>query len=513
MNKLPIGIQTFSILRQEGYCYVDKTPFIAEMFHEGKYYFLSRPRRFGKSLLVSTLDAAFTGKRDLFTGLYLEQHWDWTTVNPVITISFGRGVAESRTILDQRILAQLDETAIAYGIALQNQEVANRFAELIRILHQKHAQRVVILVDEYDKPILDNIDHPQLVMEMREGLKNFYSVIKDSDAHIKFVFLTGVSKFSKVSLFSGLNNLTDITLDKRYGALCGYTESEIQLVFAPYLKDVDLDQLRQWYNGYNFLGEKVYNPYDILLYLHHKQFKNYWFETGNPSFLLKLVQQKQYSIPQLEGLKASESLLSSFDIHQIELETLLFQTGYLTITAVERQGARTFYRLDYPNLEVKMSLTESLLNMLVQQPAERENNLSRIYQALSERNFDLLKQTFQSFFAAIPHDWYRKNQLAGYEGYYASIVYCYFAALGLDVIAEDSTNRGRIDLSIKLGNCVYLLEFKVISSEEPTGEALAQIKTRKYHEKYQNQGLVIFLLGITFDKETRNIVGFEWERV
>ncbi|PKM35511.1 MAG: hypothetical protein CVV06_15920 [Gammaproteobacteria bacterium HGW-Gammaproteobacteria-10] len=512
MKKLPIGIQTFSEIRQEGYCYVDKTPLIQQLAETGKYYFLARPRRFGKSLLVSTLHAAFAGRQALFKGLYLEAHWDWRAVYPVIAMGFGRGIIESREVLDERINAQLQECANLYDVVLTHRDLANRFAELIVRLNEKFSQRVVVLIDEYDKPILDNIDRPDLASQIRDGLKNFYSVIKDSDAHVKFALLTGVSKFSKVSLFSGLNNLKDITLDPRYATLCGYTENEILDVFADYLSGVDIEQLRLWYNGYNFLGERVYNPYDVLLYLDQRTFKNYWFETGSPGFLIKLVQQKQYSIPQLEDVRASESLLSSFDVESIELETLLFQTGYLTIQSVEQQGQRIFYRLNYPNLEVKMSLMESLLNMLVQQPAERERNLSMVYAALENEDFELLKQAFHAFFATIPHDWYRKNQLAGYEGYYASIVYCYFAALGLDVTAEDSTNHGRIDLTVKLDNRVFLIEFKVIDQYQAAGDALRQIKAKNYQDKFINRGLAVYLLGVSFNKADRNIVDFFWEQ-
>jgi len=513
VKKLPIGIQTFSEIREEGHCYVDKTPLIHQLVETGKYYFLSRPRRFGKSLLVSTLQAAFSGRQDLFTGLFLEKNWDWKIIYPVITIGFGRGITESRTVLTGRIYAQLEENASLYNITLDQKDLANRFAELIQKLHKKYTHRVVILIDEYDKPILDNIDRLDIAAEIREGLKDFYSVIKDSDAHVKFAFLTGVSKFSKVSLFSGLNNLKDITLDSRYATLCGYTENDIHLVFADYLDGINFEQLRLWYNGYNFLGEKVYNPYDVLLYLDQRVFKNYWFETGSPGFLIKLIQQRQYAVPQLEKVVASETLLSSFDVEHIEIETLLFQTGYLTIENIIQQGSRVSYQLNYPNLEVKMSLMESVLNMLVQQPAEREKNLSLIYQALEQNNFEQLEQVFSAFFSAIPHDWYRKNQLAGYEGYYASIVYCYFAALGLDVIAEDTTNKGRIDLTVKLERNVYLIEFKVENNNEPTSKALEQIKTKNYQEKYQNQNLDIFLVGITFNKETKNITDFAWEQV
>ena len=252
--KLPIGIQTFSEIIKEKYCYVDKTALIGDLVKKGKYYFLSRPRRFGKSLLVSTLKSAFSGQKELFEGLYLEKNWDWDVEYPVIDISFGGGVFESRNILDKTIQSILNNHALSNSIKLTEDSIHLRFRELIQQLSAKYNQRVVILVDEYDKPILDNIEKPDIAIDIREGLKNLYSVIKDSDAYVKFALLTGVSKFSKVSLFSGLNNLKDITLDKRYATLCGYTEKEIKHIFADYLNGVDFEQLGNWYDGYNFLG-------------------------------------------------------------------------------------------------------------------------------------------------------------------------------------------------------------------------------------------------------------------
>lgn len=530
MKKLPISIQTFHKMIAGNYCYVDKTPLIYQLVEEGEYYFLSRPRRFGKSLLISTLKEAFLGQKELFKGLYLENHWDWAVQYPVIHFSFGSGVIKNRSDLEMTIEELIQEHLESYQLSLHNKTLKGRFKELIRCLHNKFQQQVVILVDEYDKPLLDNITKTELAIEIREGLKNIYSVIKDCDEYIKFAFLTGVIKFSKVSLFSGLNNLTDLTLDKQYATICGYTETDIKTVFADYLSGVDFDSLRKWYDGYNFLGEHVYNPYDVLLYLKKREFNNYWFETASPSFLIKLLQTKHYSIPNLEQIEAGSSLLSSFEIEHLEIETLLFQTGYLTIKAKKQQGARTIYELAYPNLEVKMSLTDSILTDLTQHPLEKERNLSAVYTALDTANIDALKNIFQAFFASIPNDCYRKNQLANYEGYYASIVYCYFAALGLEVIAEDSTNKGRIDLTVKLNHQIFMIEFKVTETKKKnesvqeqkgtrkmvvkkpdTNTALAQIKKKRYFEKYQSSRQTIYLIGVEFNKDERNIVSFQWE--
>ena len=259
-KRLPIGIQTLAKIREDGCYYVDKTPQILRLIDEGSHYFLSRPRRFGKSLLIDTIAELFEGNRVLFEGLHAEQHWDWSRTYAVIRISFGKGVLHSRAELDEKIGELLDAEQKRHGIICGQASISGWFTEVIRSLHQASGQRVVVLVDEYDKPILDNITEPEIAREMRDGLHNLYSVIKDEDAHIKFAILTGVSKFSKVSLFSGLNNLNDITVDARYSAICGYTDEDVDQVFAPELSGLDRDEIRRWYNGYNWTGISVYNP-------------------------------------------------------------------------------------------------------------------------------------------------------------------------------------------------------------------------------------------------------------
>ncbi|BCO09718.1 ATPase AAA [Desulfolithobacter dissulfuricans] len=518
MKKLPIGVQTFAEIRSDNYCYVDKTPLIYRLADQGKSYFLSRPRRFGKSLLLDTIAEAFAGSRELFTGLYLENHWDWDRRYPVVRIDFAGGVMRNRAELDETIIAMLRQQGLRFGIELEQRLAHLVLSELIERLHETSGERVVVLVDEYDKPILDNLESPELATELRDGLRNLYSVLKAHDAQLRFVFLTGVSKFSKVSLFSGLNNLEDLTLDKRYATICGYTQQDVEQVFAEYLEGVDLEELRRWYNGYNWLGEPVYNPFDVLLFFaKEKEYRNYWFETGNPSFLVRLVEERRYPVPNLERVMASDELLSSFDVGSLELETLLFQTGYLTIKERHRLGNEYFYTLTYPNREVKRALTGTILSALAKSAGERARYQMALYQALAAGDCDVMRDIFHAFFASIPHDrsfaplttWYRKNQLAGYEGYYASIFYCYFTALGLDVVVEDSTSVGRIDMTVFVEGKIYILEFKVVSKGAKTGSALAQIREKRYADKYRGQG-EIYLLGVEFDKESRNIVGFEW---
>jgi len=514
LKKLPIGLQTFSKLREDNYYYVDKTPLIAKLANEGEYYFLSRPRRFGKSLLLSTLKSAFAGEEELFKGLYLENNWNWSKKHPVIQLSFAGGVVHSLEALSENFHFALNENAYHYNITLSNTTLNNALAELILALYRQTGQAVVVLIDEYDKPILDNIDDSEMATLMREELKNIYSVLKQNDAYLKFVMLTGVSKFSKISLFSGLNNLRDISLNSDYATLCGYTEQEIKQVFTDRIEGVDFKELARWYNGYNFLGEKVYNPFGILLYLDKHEFKNYWFETGSPSFLLKLVRERQYSIPDMENLTLTEADLGSFDINEINLETLLFQTGYLTIDKVERFGDDSLFYLTYPNREVKASLNHYLLGDLIHSnPSTITRNRITLYNSLKQADFDGLKHAISSLFAAIPYDWYRKNQMANYEGYYASIVYSCFCALGLTVIAEDSTNQGRIDLTVMLDDKIFIIEFKAINEQTQQGTALAQIKAKNYQQKYLSEGKIVYLVGMEFEKQQRNLSFFETEKV
>jgi hypothetical protein len=509
-KKLPIGIQTFSEIRSEGYYYADKTAFCLKLAEQGKYYFLSRPRRFGKSLLIDTLGELFSGNQALFTGLYVEDKWDWSINYPVIRISFGGGIIESRCDLTNKIQEQLRINQEQLHIACQDQSTSVCFAELIRFAHEKIGQRVVILVDEYDKPILDNLLKPDVAKEIRDGLRNFYSVIKDCDAHIKFAMLTGVSKFSKVSLFSGLNNLRDITISSEFSSICGYTDEDINTVFAPELEGLDRDQIRRWYNGYNWTGTSVYNPFDVLLLFQERQFKAHWFETGSPTFLIDLLAQRGFFTPDLAQRQTSLELLSAFDVEKISSEALLFQTGYLTISRLEEPLSNYWiYVLGYPNHEVETSLNAALLGAFGLDEQKALHNRLSLLKQLKSNDFGQMQTLFTAFFASIPHDWYRNNPIAQYEGYYASVFYSYFAALGLDIILEDTTNQGRIDMTVKFNEQVYLFEFKVVELV-PDGKALQQLQDRGYAEKYLALGQPIHLIGVEFSKKKRSVVGFEW---
>jgi len=506
-KKLPIGVQTFSEIRQNNHYYVDKTALALQLVEDGKHYFLSRPRRFGKSLFLDTLKELFEGNQALFAGLAAEHAWDWSIQYPVLRFSFGSDHYNNDESLHNVLNRQLLHHEQQWQIDTPFQDAGSRFAELLIRLHERATLPVVVLIDEYDKPILDGLSNPEQARLNRDVLRGFYGTIKDYDTHIKFSFLTGVSKFSKVSLFSGLNNLNDITLDERYATLCGYTDQDIDTVFAPELKGVDRDKIREWYNGYHWLGEGIYNPYDILLLFDKRRFDNYWFETGTPTFLVDLLLQRQIPTLRLDGLFSSGDMLSSFDVDNIETEALLFQTGYLTIKQQENIGGQYFYTLGYPNREVTQSLNACLLSALVKDKSKQALQTVQLYRLLEANDFDSLKQLFHSFFASIPYHWYTNNHIQDYEGYYASVFYSYFAALGLKVVVEDCTNLGRIDMTLLFNQQVYLFEFKVVELARE-GKALGQIKAKGYADKYRTLGQPIYLIGVEFSKESRNVVGF-----
>ena len=511
-RKLPIGIQTFREIREDSCYYVDKTDYIRQLMEGGKHYFLSRPRRFGKSLLLDTVKELFEGSEALFQGLAIHDQWDWSIRRPVLRISFGSGQFTKPGELQARFREMLEPVGRSAGVSLEDATAAGSFTALIKALRESGGRRVAVLVDEYDKPILDALDAPEVARANRDFLRGIYSVIKDCDECIKFTLLTGVSKFSKVSLFSGLNNLMDITLDPAYSAICGYKEQDLDKVFAPELEGLDRDKVRRWYNGYNWRGkEKVYNPFDILLLFRQREFKAHWFETGSPRFLIDTLLRRGVPTLDLEGMVGSEALLSAFDVDEMAVEALLFQTGYLTITDEVERGGRIRYRLGYPNQEVRQSLNERLLMALLPDAARRRADDAPLHELLSANDFEGLEAFFRALFAGVPHQWHVNNRLEDYEGYYASVIYSCFAAQGFDLIAEDSSSGGRSDMVVRFNGGIYIFEFKLLR-DAPEGKALLQIKDRGYADKYRHLDHPIHLIGVEFSKQKRNIVAFEVER-
>jgi len=508
MKKLPIGIQTFRKVIEENYIYIDKTKEALELIDSYSYAFLSRPRRFGKSLFIDTLHTLFEGNKTLFEGLYIYDKWDWQTKYPVIKISWDgklRSIEDLKQKVTESLLDNQKRLAIECPDTISDAVCLER---LIKNAYQKYNQKVVVLIDEYDKPILDVIEDVAQAKEHREFIKGLYSVLKGSDAYLKFVFLTGVSKFSKSSIFSGLNMLTDISLQPKFGNICGYTHEDVQNHFVDYLDDVDQIKLKSWYNGYNFLKDSVYNPFDILqFFANDKVYDNYWFATGTPTFLIKLIKKNNYFLPELSNIIIGKQLLDSFDVENIKLEVILYQSGYLTIEKMQYTPFETIeYKLMLPNKEVKISFNDVLIDALTHENPSRHKNT--LYIALFEGNIEAFKHSLESIFASIPYHHYTNNTIQTYEGFYASVVYVYLQSLGLEIIGEDVTNRGRIDLTVKIANRIYIIEFKMGDSD-----ALSQIKSKNYHQKYLNENKTLYLVGINFDEKSKNIGVFEWEKM
>ncbi len=510
MKNLPLGINTLSLLLESNCIYVDKTEYAYNLIKQPGRFFLSRPRRFGKSLFVDTLKEIFEGNQALFEGLYIHDKWDWSKKYPVIKLDFAGGELQSREDLDVRILNMLRINGERLGVTFASTDLTGKFGDLISGATLKYGQRAVVLVDEYDKPLLDNVQDSQIAREIRSGLKNLYSVLKSQDANLQFVFMTGVTKFSKVSLFSGLNQLMDITIDKRYSSICGYTDHDLNQHFSEYLEGSDPKEVKRWYNGYNWTGpESVYNPYDILLFLDKGNlFSNYWFETGSPTFLVELFRKNQYFLPDLENIEVFQRTLNSFEIDSLDPVTLLFQAGYLTIekTFIERE--KLVYRLRMPNQEVRLALNEYFIQDYTGISVHLKNKQDVLYDALSVGNLSSFEQHIRSLFAGIPWRNFTNNPLADFEGYYASVLYAFFASINAQVIPEDITNHGQADMTIIFRNHIYVMEIKVVDSlPDGKNQALEQIVQRNYAEKYRNrEGMIVHEVGLVFNKTERNLV-------
>ncbi len=511
-QRLPIGIQYFRRLRETGSYYVDKTSLIRQLVEQGDYYFLSRPRRFGKSLLLDTLGSLFEGHEPLFRGLAIHPHWDWSSPHPVVRLSFG-GQYNQPGQIEGDIIEQIEGVECEYDLApaRDSDTGPTRLRNLLRRLHSSTGRQVVVLVDEYDKPILDVLHDPDLATANRDYLRGFYGIIKDSSRHIRFVFVTGVSMFSKVSLFSGLNNLEDISLDPRYATLCGYREEDLDRVFGPELAGLDRETIRTWYNGYHWLGEeRVYNPYDVLLLLRRRKFQPYWFETGSPNFLFRMLMEKSVSPMDIEGRLTDSTLVSKFDVGNVNIEALLFQTGYLTIAEELQQGHRTLYRLDYPNLEVRLSLNDQLLAWLGQEGSEPVERGQKLCALLEANDFAGFGETFRTWVSGIPYIWHIKGDLARYEAWYAGLLYMCLRASDADVRVEEASSRGRADMVLRHGGQVFVLEFKMAEGEDGSEAALdaamAQMRGRGYADKYRGGAEPVHLIGVVCGREARNLL-------
>ena len=420
----------------------------------------------------------------------------------MVRLDFGAGDYRDPALLEASVMEQLAAIERRAGIAAEYRTAPGRLAYLLEALHDRSGQRVAFLVDEYDKPILDVLEHKETARANRGYLRGLYATIKTCDAHVEFTLLTGVSKFSMASVFSGLNNLTDITLSPRYSAICGYTEADLDTVFAPELDGLDRNRIRNWYSGYSWLGEeRVYNPFDILLLFDERRtFAAHWFETGTPSFLIDTLIERGVASPELDGMLAGDDLLSAFDVDEMEPAALLFQTGYLTIRDVEDDdGEPRSTGSAIPTARCGRALNRSLLRALgaAGQAGGTAHACAGCWRRTTSPGW---RRLFRAFFAGIPYEWHTRNDIARYEGYYASVCYSWFAAVGLDITVEDSSSRGRVDLAVRYRGNVYLFEFKVVELE-PEGAALAQLQARGYAEKYRGLGEPIHLLGVEFSRD------------
>ena len=513
LKPLPVGIQTFRKIVEQGYLYVDKTEGIYRLVTGGEVYFLARPRRFGKSLLISILGEVFEGNRELFEGLWIyDSDYRWEK-HPVVRIDFSLFRVERAEELETAIQEYLREIALDHGVTLRAGGYQQRFWNLIKGLAARN--KVVVLVDEYDKPIIDNVGNVEEARRIRDVLRGFYTVIKGMDEYLRFVLLTGVSKFSKVGVFSGLNNLEDITMSPGSSSVLGITEDELRTCFEDYIEDFArneglsekelLQRIRHWYDGFCFSAncQSVYNPFSILLLFKQRRFANYWFETGTPTFLIRLIREQNYDVRELENLRVNELSFSSYEIEDLSVLPLLFQTGYLTIKGYDPR--RRLYELYYPNLEVEDSFLKCLMDEFSSVRKEvADSYLWRLVDALGEKDFDTFFEVLQVFFATIPYDIQIER-----ERYYQTVFYLIFKLMGLQVTAEARTSRGRIDAVVELDEGIFVFEFKLDGRAEA---ALAQIKERGYDEQYRLQGKDVYLIGVGFGIAKRGMVDWKVEK-
>ncbi len=503
LQRLPVGIQTFAKLREGNYLYVDKTEHIHNLLDRAGYYFLSRPRRFGKSLLLSTIKAIYQGNRALFSGLWIENQWDWNKVHPVILLSINK-LDYQRLGLETALQQAMHTCAAEYQVQLTSTTLKNLFAELLEKLANQHA-KAVVLIDEYDKPLIDYLDDMPLAKANQQVMKMFYSVIKDSDPYIEFLLITGVSKFSRVSLFSDLNNLADLTLNRRYAALTGYTQAELEHYFQPYMAELEqhlnidhtalLPKIRQWYNGYTWdLQTTVYNPFSILNLFDNGDFRNFWFETGTPTFLPKLMRREQ--VYRLDDLEVVEAALGNYDIERLQLTPVLFQTGYLTLKSRDEYS---LYRLDYPNHEVRASMTLYLMAEWAHvEPARTTPMVVKLHKAFLANDMEAVVEIIKTVFKKIPYPIFIQDR----EAYYHSLIYLTFFYLGQFAEAEVNESNARVDCVVKTPAHIYIIEFKL---DETAQTAMRQIKNRDYAGAFRDDPRPKVLLGVNFSSTLKSV--------
>ena len=525
MKRLPVGRQNFEEIIKENLLYVDKTRQIFELMNRGKLYFLSRPRRFGKSLLISLFKHLFSGKKDLFKGLYIHDKtdYDWQSY-PVLQFNFaklGQEVEDVYSAISYVVKSHAED----FNIELPQTNLSLQFDYLVRSISEQ-SKPVVILIDEYDKPIIDFLGKKEQALKNRTILKEFFSPLKDLDAqgHLKFLFITGVSKFSKVSLFSDLNNLTDLTIDPLSHDLVGITHPELLANFQDYIKraaqhfkaseEEILKDIKIWYNGYAFNPAiTLYNPFSLLNFFSKNHFGNFWFATGTPTFLVNSIRDKSIEPKDFENVEVPETFFDRYSLEDLDVTGLLFQTGYLTIKETRTKRRRTTYFLGYPNEEVRVSMMHNLVEAFTYKTTSIVGNaLLKMERGLEEGKVELFVEQLEILLSDISYHLIprkkrdKRSEFEVWEGYFQTIIYLVTSFMGFHVQSEITKHKGRLDLLVETDDFLYIMEFKL---DEPSKNAIQQIKDRQYAAAYKNSSKTVYLVGIGFSKEERNVE--EWK--
>ena len=517
MVNYPIGIQTFSEIRNNDFLYIDKTKYIYEITHPGKYVFLSRPRRFGKSLLTSTFDAYFSGRKDLFKGLAIEKlEKEWTEY-PVL--HFTLAMAKMGTVEDlfNQINNQLARMERKYGVVCDGDDITTRFYNLVTNLYGKTSKQVVVLIDEYDAPLITVLHDPERLEKMRTALQSFYSPLKDLDPYLRFVFITGITKFSQLSIFSQLNNLNNISMLPQYAAMCGITIKELEDNFQEgiavlaekyhYSHKQVIDKLLYHYDGYHFAedSEGVLNPFSLLSAMNNRKFNNYWFSTGTPTFLVNMMRKFHTDLTEIDGSKAMQEDFDAPTENMHNVLPLFYQSGYLTIKDYNPRSG--MYTLGYPNEEVKVGLMRILIPFYVQSdPVPASNACWDISEALMDGDIDKALAAARSYFASIPYQENTLKDAPTTEGHFTAMLYVMFSFLNRYVYSQVRNAKGRLDILIKTDTTIYVMELKL---DGDLNKALKQINEKDYTIPYQTDGRKVVKVAINFSTEERTIK--EWK--
>ena len=519
MKRLPLGIQNFRKIIDGGYVYVDKTRFVYELLNDSSYYFLSRPRRFGKSLLLDTIAEAFSGDRELFKDLWIYDSDYQFVKHPVIRLDMSSVANKTPETLENELLIETKKRAAGEGFDIEYKSPSAVFKTLIEELYKKYEQRVVVLIDEYDKPILDHLTNTEAAEANREVLRGFFGILKSMDPYLRLVFITGVSKFTKTSIFSGLNNIRDITMSEKYADICGVVTGDLEKYFGEHIAHLSTlkrfrerenlcGEILEWYDGYSWNGEtRVINPYSLLSFFTEEKFSNYWYASGTPKFLLDLIKTRQEGYARLQNLKMGEWALDSFDIGNIEVEPLLFQTGYLTVKDILPDEEPPVYILGTPNNEVRIAFNLHILAEFTGKGGGfTESAYRRMKGALASGDLQSMLESLKGLFASIPYELHIKH-----ESYYHSIFFAVMNLLGFDIDAEVSVSGGRVDAVLELADKAYVMEFKYEHCakdalpeekrrlfDKALGEGMEQIKGRGYAGKYSGSGKTIYQAAFAF---------------